>query len=67
MAGNEIPKLWLIPDTGTIMSGERKAAAESFSNQTARTIVAGHYTPETSPDAVGRAIVDWVEGLPKAF
>ena len=23
MAGNNIPKLWLIPDTGTIMTGER--------------------------------------------
>jgi haloalkane dehalogenase len=63
MAGNDIPKLWLIPDTGTIMSGERKLAAESFSNQTVRTIVGGHYTPETSPDAVGRAIADWIEGL----
>jgi haloalkane dehalogenase len=63
MAGNDIPKLWLIPDTGTIMTGERKAAADSFSRQTVQTISGGHYTPETSPDAVGQSIADWFEGL----
>jgi len=66
MAGNEIPKLWLIPDTGTIMLGERKTAAESFSHQTVQTIVGGHYTPETSADAVGRAIANWIEALLRA-
>ena len=45
------------------MIGERKAAAESFSNQTAVTISGGHYTPETSPDAIGRAIVEWLDCL----
>ncbi len=63
MASNDIPKLWLIPDTGSIMIGERKAAAESFSEQTTMTISGGHYTPETSPDTVGRAMADWLAGL----
>lgn len=63
MAGNAIPKLWLIPDTGSIMLGERKAAAESFSHQMVETIKGGHYTPETSPGAVGRAIANWMKAL----
>lgn len=63
MSGNDIPKLWLIPDTGTIMIGERKAAAESFTHQTVKTIKGGHYTPETSPDLIGRAIADWLGRL----
>ena len=63
MSNNDIPKLWLIPDTGSIMIGERKAAAEAFSHQTTLTIPSGHYTPETSPDTVGRAISDWITGL----
>ena len=60
MAGNAVPKLWIVPDTGTIMTGERRAAAESFSRQTTKLISGGHYTPETSPDAVGRALAEWV-------
>lgn len=64
MKTNDIPKLWLVPDTASIMTGERKAAAESFSCQTTLHIEGGHYTPETSPGAVGRAIADWMVRLP---
>lgn len=64
MSSNDIPKLWLIPDTASIMTSERKATAESFSCQTAQTIDGGHYTPETSPVAVGQAIRSWMETLP---
>ena len=63
MAGNDIPKLWLIPNTGSIMIGERKAAADSFSHQTVQTIEGGHYTPETSPDHICQAIVNWMQSL----
>ena len=45
------------------MTGERKIAAESFSNQSVQTISGGHYTPETSPDFVGQAIATWIEKL----
>ncbi|MBT4739527.1 MAG: haloalkane dehalogenase [Rhodospirillaceae bacterium] len=60
---NDIPKLWLVPDTASIMTGERKTAAESFSHQTTLQIEGEHYTPETSPDIIGRAIANWIEGL----
>ncbi|NKB46076.1 MAG: haloalkane dehalogenase [Alphaproteobacteria bacterium] len=63
MATNDIPKLWLLPDTASIMTGERKAAAESFSCQTTQEIKGEHYTPETSPDTIGRAIAAWMETL----
>lgn len=61
MVENALPKLWLVPDDASIMTGERLATAESFSCQTKMDIVGGHYTPETSPEAVGRAISDWIE------
>lgn len=63
MANNDIPKLWLVPDTASIMTGERKEAAESFSQQTTVEIDSGRYTPETSPDAIGRTIAEWLEAL----
>lgn len=61
MTESAIPKLWLVPDEASIMTGERLATAESFANQTRLDIVGGHYTPETSPEAVGRAISEWIE------
>ncbi|MEQ8733825.1 MAG: hypothetical protein RIC29_02805 [Rhodospirillaceae bacterium] len=45
------------------MMGQRKATAEAFSCQTVLEIEGGHYTPERSPDAVDRAISEWVKAL----
>lgn len=61
MVENTLPKLWLVPNDASIMTGERLATAESFSCQTRVDIVGGHYTPESSPEAVGRAISEWIE------
>ena len=47
MASNDIPKLWLIPDKASIMTGERKETAETFSCQKRLEIKGEHYTPET--------------------
>ena len=63
MSKNDLPKLWIIPNEASIMTGERKQTAEAFSCQTVLEIEGGHYTPETSPDAVGRAISEWLIGL----
>ena len=59
MAGNPIPKLWIVPTEGSIMTGERRTAADSFSYQTAVEVIGGHYTPETSAPAIADAILAW--------
>ncbi len=65
MAANDLPKLWIVPNEGSIMTGERRAAAESFSHQKRVEIDGGHYTPETSPDAIVSETLAWLESLPK--
>lgn len=63
MSGNDLPKLWIIPDTARIMTGERKATAEAFSCQTVLDIEGGYYMRETSPGQQRRAISDWLKEL----
>ena len=65
MAANDLPKLWIAPTDGSIMTGQRRAAAESFSHQTMVEVDGGHYTPETSPNAIVAATLTWLEGVPR--
>lgn len=58
MASNQLPKLWIVPDEGSIMIGERRATAQSFSHQREVVVSGGHYTPETSPEAIVSETLD---------
>ncbi|MDH4143787.1 MAG: haloalkane dehalogenase [Acidimicrobiia bacterium] len=58
-----LPKLFVNAEPGALLVGAQRELARTFPDQTEVTVRAGHFVPEDAPDAVGRALRDWLEGL----
>ncbi|MEX2468669.1 MAG: haloalkane dehalogenase [Pseudohongiellaceae bacterium] len=63
--GSDLPKLFLRARPGALLSTAADDAellewVRSLSNQTEAAIFGTHYVQETSADAIGRAIADWM-------
>ncbi|KQZ61017.1 haloalkane dehalogenase [Sphingopyxis sp. Root1497] len=63
MAENDIPKLMVKADPGFLLIGRLHDFARTWRNQTEVTIAGTHFIQETSPDAIGIALADFVRGL----
>ncbi len=63
MAENEIPKLFINADPGSILRGEPRRLCRTWKNQTEVTVAGIHFIQEDSPDEIGRAIRDWRDQL----
>ncbi len=63
MAQNEIPKLFVNADPGTILTGPQREFCRSWPNQTEVTVPGLHFIQEDSGDAIGRAIASWYPGV----
>ncbi len=59
----DVPKLLVNADPGAILVGEAREYARSFPNQSEVTVKGRHFVQEDSPDAIGKAIARWLEGL----
>ena len=64
LAGSLVPKLFVVAEPGMILTGEARAFAESFANQTVVTVPAGHFVPEDAPAPLVAALRDWIPRLP---
>ena len=59
-----IPKLLLRGEPGAIFAREPALRlARSFKNQTEVTLYGRHHLQDTSPDAMGRALAQWIQNL----
>jgi haloalkane dehalogenase len=63
MGENDIPKLMIRAEPGFILTGRTYDIARAWRNQTEVTVAGGHFVQETSPDDVGTAIAEFVQGL----
>lgn len=63
MADNDIPKLFINADPGSILRGEPRKFCRTWRNQTEVTVSGSHFIQEDSPDEIGSAIRSWRDGF----
>lgn len=63
MASNDIPKLLIDAEPGSIQTGGARAFARSWRNQSVMTVKGTHFIQEDSPEAIGAAAASFVRGL----
>ncbi len=63
MAGNDIPKLLIDAQPGSILTGKARDFALSFKNQTVVEAAGYHFLQEDSPDEIGQALSSWLKTL----
>ncbi|WP_146346148.1 haloalkane dehalogenase [Falsiphaeobacter marinintestinus] len=62
MAENDLPKLFINADPGAILIGQQRDFCRSWKNQTEVTVKGTHFIQEDSPDEIGQALANWIEG-----
>ncbi|RFU21389.1 haloalkane dehalogenase [Geodermatophilus marinus] len=60
----DVPKLFLNAEPGSILVGRQRAFVRSWRALTEVTVPGSHFVPEDSPHEIGRAVADWLTGLP---
>jgi haloalkane dehalogenase len=63
MAGNDLPKLFINADPGSILVGPQREFCRSWPNQTEVTVSGAHFVQEDSPAEIGQAVARWVRSL----
>ena len=63
MAGNDLPKLFINGDPGSILVGPQREFCRSWRNQTEVTVAGSHFLQEDSPAEIGQAIARWIDTL----
>ncbi|MGB5950268.1 MAG: haloalkane dehalogenase [Parvibaculum sp.] len=59
MAANDLPKLFINADPGSILIGPQREFCRSWKNQTEVTVKGIHFIQEDSPHEIGEAIATW--------
>ena len=60
MSTNEISKLFIDADPGSILVGKQREFCRGWPNQTEHRVVGLHFVQEDSPDDIGEAIAHWL-------
>ena len=63
LSASDLPKLLINAEPGAILNGPQLDFARAWPNTTEVTVPGNHFVQEDSPDAIGRAIVDWHAAL----
>ena len=63
MQQNDLPKLFINADPGSILGGAPRRFCRTWKNQTEITVSGTHFIQEDSPDEIGSAIRSWRDGL----
>lgn len=63
MSQNEIPKLFINADPGSILRGGARRLCRTWRSQTEITVAGRHFIQEDSPGDIGRAIKAWRDDL----
>ena len=63
MASNDLPKLFINADPGSILTGPQREFCRTWSNQTEVTVAGSHFVQEDSPVEIGRAVREWLKGI----
>ena len=63
MSINEIPKLFINADPGSILTGKQREFCRKWKNQQELTVRGNHFIQEDSPEEIGEAISNWYRNL----
>lgn len=63
MAGNDLPKLFINAEPGSILVGPQREFCRSWPNQTEVTVSGAHFIQEDSPAEIGRAVASWLASI----
>ncbi len=63
MSINEIPKLFINADPGSILTGRQREFCRKWKNQQELTVKGNHFIQEDSPNEIGEAISKWYRNL----
>jgi len=63
LAEGTTPKLFINADPGRLLTGRARELCRAWPNQTEITVPGKHYIQEDSPDQIGKAIADFIQGL----
>lgn len=58
-----LPKLFVNADPGALIAGPVRDYVRSFPNLSEVTVAGSHFIQEDSPDEIGTAVKDWLQGL----
>ena len=61
MSENEIPKLFINAEPGSILVGKQRKFCRAWKNQKEVTVKGTHFIQEDSPHEIGQAIAEWVK------
>jgi haloalkane dehalogenase len=63
MSENDVPKLFVNADPGSILIGPQREYCRAWKNQTEITVPGLHFIQEDSPNEIGAALVKFIEAL----
>ena len=63
MRQNQLPKLFINAEPGSILVGAQRDFCRTWRNQTEVTVKGLHFIQEDSPDEIGRALAEWIATL----
>ena len=63
LSGASLPKLFVNADPGASLTGAQRDFVRSWPNLSEVTVHGNHFLQEDSPDEIGQAINDWMNGL----
>jgi len=65
LAASDVAKLFIDAEPGAILIGPQREFCLGWPNQTVARVKGSHFIQEDSPDEIGRALSDWLRGLPR--
>ena len=66
LAASDVAKLFIDAEPGAILTGPQRDFCLGWPNQTVAKVKGSHFIQEDSPDEIGRALSDWLRGLPRS-
>lgn len=60
---SDLPKLFINAEPGSILTGNQREFCRTWPNQTEVTVKGLHFIQEDSPDEIGKALADFVDGI----
>ena len=65
LAASDVAKLFIDAEPGAILTGPQREFCLGWPNQTVAKVKGSHFIQEDSPDEIGKALSDWLAGLPR--
>ena len=65
LAASDVAKLFIDAEPGAILTGPQREFCLAWPNQTVAKVKGSHFIQEDSPDEIGKALSDWLAGLPR--